>query len=240
MLAAGFAAVDGSEDDRQLSWLNGSGIRRELTSTICRACDGSRSGTRGVPPGGARGALERVSVGCSGTRDVMHGQHARPASGSLFGPSAAETSPPGHDGAKHSLRRRRSGRLRRRVLAYRAIDFLSTHIPDGPGPGDECLLLVHTRQVVGQVRYRICTDCAQGVITTVAIDERFHGTGLGTRALSHLRSRHPGLTWRSTLRKRTTRDLLRRMRIPATSSATWCPHAHQTLSAPAGPILASG
>ncbi|WP_020124850.1 hypothetical protein [Streptomyces canus] len=101
-------------------------------------------------------------------------------------------------------RGRRTGRLRRRVLAYRAIDFLSTHIPDDPGPGDECLLLVHTRQVVGQIRYRICTDCALGVITAVVIDERFHSTGLGTRALSHLRSRHPGLTWRSTLRSRTT------------------------------------
>ncbi|MDH6521707.1 hypothetical protein M2163_001302 [Streptomyces sp. SAI-135] len=170
----------------------------------------------------------------------MHGQHARPASSSLFGQSTVGTAPPGHEGAKHSRRGRRTGRLRRRVLAYRAIDFLSTHIPDTPGPGDECLLLVHTRQVVGQVRYRICTDCARAVINTVAIDERFHSTGLGTRALSHLRSRHPGLTWRSTLRKRTTRDLLRRMRIPTTTSATPCTHAHQTLSAPAGPTLADG
>ncbi|MEU8473197.1 hypothetical protein AB0F30_35920, partial [Streptomyces sp. NPDC029006] len=85
----------------------------------------------------------------------MHGLHARPTSSSLIGQApAAETSPPGHNDAKHSRRGRRTGRLRRRVLAYRAIDFLSTHIPNGPGPGDECLLLVHTRQVVGQVRYR--------------------------------------------------------------------------------------
>ncbi|MFJ4950795.1 hypothetical protein [Streptomyces sp. NPDC088760] len=191
-----------------------------------------------VRPGGVPRPLKRVSAGCSGTRDVMHGLHARPTSSSLIAKvSTAETPPPGHDGAKHSHRGRRTGRLRRRVLAYRAIDLLSTHIPDDPGPGDECLLLVHTRQVVGQVRYRICTDCAQGVITAVVIDERFHSTGLGTRALSHLRSRHPGLTWRSTLSKRTTRALLRRMRI---LTATPCPHVHQTLSAPAGPILASG
>ncbi|MEU6277769.1 hypothetical protein ABZ871_36045 [Streptomyces populi] len=126
--------------------------------------------------------------------------------------------------------------MRRRLLAYRAIDFLSTHIPDTSGPGEECLLLVHIRQVVGQVHYRLCTDCAQGVITAVVIDERFHSTGLGTRALSHLRSRHPGLAWRSTLRKRTTRDLLHRMRIPAAASAAPCPHASQ---APSGsdPIL---
>ncbi|MFH9015350.1 hypothetical protein ACH4C6_28775 [Streptomyces sp. NPDC017943] len=170
----------------------------------------------------------------------MHGHQARPTSSTLSAQaSTAETSTPGHNGAKHSRRGRRTGRLRRRVLAYRAIDFLSTHIPDDPGPGHECLLLVYIRQVVGQVRYQICTDCAQGVITTVTIDERFHSTGLGTRALSHLRSRHPGLTWRSTLRRRTTRDLLRRMRIAATTSVTPCPHAHQTLAAPAGPILAS-
>ncbi len=171
----------------------------------------------------------------------MHGVHARPVSSSLIAKiSTAETLPPGHDGAKHSHRGRRTGRLRRRLLAYRAIDFLSTHIPDDLGPGDECLLLVHIRQVVGQVRYRICTDCAQGVITAVVIDERFHSTGLGTRALSHLRSRHPGLTWRSTLSKRTTRDLLRRMRIPKTTSATPCHHVHQAFSAPAGPVSASG
>ncbi|MCL7430283.1 hypothetical protein [Streptomyces sp. YS415] len=170
----------------------------------------------------------------------MHGQHARPTSSSLFGPAlAAQTPPPGHTGAKHARRSRVTGRLRRRILAYRAIDFLSTHIPDTSGTGEECLLLVHIRQVVGQVQYRICTDCAQGVITAVVIDERFQSTGLGTRALSHLRSRHPGLAWRSTLRKRTTQDLLRRMRIPATTSATPCPHAHPTLSARTSPMLAS-
>jgi hypothetical protein len=170
----------------------------------------------------------------------MHGQHARPTSSSLFGPPpTAQTSLTGHTGAKHSRRSRLTGRLRRRILAYRAIDFLSTHIPDTSGPGEECLLLVHIRQVVGQVHYRLCTNCAQGVITAVVIDERFHSTGLGTRALSHLRSRHPGLAWRSTLRKRTTRDLLRRMRIPTTAFAAPCPHAPQTPSG-SGPILASG
>ncbi|OKJ45937.1 hypothetical protein AMK27_40150 [Streptomyces sp. CB02009] len=101
---------------------------------------------------------------------------------------------------------------------------MSTHIPGLSGPGDECLLLVHVRQVVGQVHYRICTDCAQGVITALTLDERFLGSGLGTRALSHLRSRHPGLAWRSTLSMRTTRDLLRRMRIPTVMADTLCAH----------------
>ncbi|MGW1766739.1 GNAT family N-acetyltransferase [Streptomyces sp. NPDC002073] len=164
----------------------------------------------------------------------MHGQHARPTS-TLFGPTpTAQTPPPA--GAKHARRGRITGRLRRRILAYRAIDFLSTHIPDHAGPGEECLLLVHIRQVVGQVHYRICTHCTQGVITAIAIDERFQSTGLGTRALSHLRSRHPGLAWRSTLSMRTTRDLLRRMRIPTITADTHCPH---TPGLP-DPALASG
>ncbi|MFE2878440.1 hypothetical protein ACFXG6_30440 [Streptomyces roseus] len=170
----------------------------------------------------------------------MHGQHARPLSNSLFGPApAARTSPTGRTGAKHSRRSRLTGRLRRRILAYRAVDFLSTHLPDTSGPGEECLLLVHIRQIVGQVHYRLCTPCAQGVITAIVIDERFHSTGLATRALSHLRSRHPGLAWRSTLRKRTTRDLLLRMRIPTATSAAPCHHAHQAPTH-SGPVLATG
>ncbi|MEU2118150.1 hypothetical protein ABZ567_21510 [Streptomyces sp. NPDC016459] len=163
----------------------------------------------------------------------MHGQHARPTS-TLFGPApTAQTPPSGRAGAKHSRRGRLVGRLHRRLLAYRAIDFLSTHIPDHSGPGEECLLLVHGRQVVGQVQYRICADCAQGVITAITLDERFCSTGLDTRALSHLRSRHPGVAWRSTLSRRTTRDLLRRMRIPTIPVDTPCPHTPRPLSTPA-------
>jgi hypothetical protein len=162
----------------------------------------------------------------------MYGHHARARKRPLFGlATAARTSPPGPAGAKHSRRSRITARVRRRLLAYRAIEFLSTHLLDDPGPGEECLLLVHIRQVVGQVRYRMCPECAQAVITAVTIDERFHSTGLGTRALSHLRSRHPGITWRSTLSRRATRDLLRRMRIPTVTSAP-CPHTGRPLSDP--------
>ncbi|MFE5521493.1 hypothetical protein ACFQ9Q_27785 [Streptomyces virginiae] len=152
----------------------------------------------------------------------MHGQHARPTS-DPFGPApAARTPPSGRAGAEHSRRNRISGRLRRRILTYRGIEFLPAHVPDPTGPGEECLLLVHIRKVVGQLRYRICPDCARGVITAVVIDERFHSAGLGTRALSYLRSRHPTTAWRSTATRRTARDLLRRMRIPViTSSPAW-------------------
>ncbi|MFF3015455.1 GNAT family N-acetyltransferase [Streptomyces sp. NPDC057939] len=155
----------------------------------------------------------------------MHGHHARPTSTVFATAPTAPTSPCGHAGAKHSRRGSITGRLRRRLLTYRAIDFLSTHIPNHSGPGEECLLLVHVRQVVGQVRYQVCSECAQGVITALVIHERFRGTGLGNRALSHLRSRHPGLAWRSNLSMRTTRDLLRRMSIGRIPADTPCPHA---------------
>ncbi|WP_432148580.1 hypothetical protein [Streptomyces sp. bgisy029] len=115
------------------------------------------------------------------------------------------------------------GRLRRRLLVYRSIEFLSSRVSGGTRPDEECLLLVHIRKVVGQVRYQLCDRCDQGVITDVTLEERFRSTGLGTRALSHLRSRHPGVRWRSTSNLRATRNLLRRMSIPATV-AVGCPH----------------
>ncbi|MEV4947324.1 hypothetical protein [Streptomyces sp. NPDC053755] len=162
----------------------------------------------------------------------MHGQHARPTSTWYRPAPTAPTRPPGHARTRHTRRGWITGRLRRRILAYRAVEFLTTHIPGTPGPGEECLLLVHARQVVGQVQYRLCADCARGVITGVTLDERFLSTGLGTRALSHLRTRHPGVAWHSTLRRRTTRDLLRRMQILPTSSDAPCPHADRPPPAP--------
>ncbi|WP_371237979.1 N-acetyltransferase [Streptomyces pimonensis] len=96
-----------------------------------------------------------------------------------------------------------------------------------PAPGaagEECLLLVHIRRVVGQVTYRTCEECAEGVITGVIIDASFRDSGLGTRALSHLRSRYPGVTWRATDGHRLTRDLLHRMRIPRAAADDHCSH----------------
>lgn len=165
----------------------------------------------------------------------MHGQHARSAS-TLFGPAPeGETPPPEQGGPRHSRGRRLTGRLRRRLLAYREIEFLSSRAPGDHGPGEDSLLLVHIRKVVGQVHYRICTHCAEAVITGVVIEERFHATGLGTRALSHLRSRYPDMTWRSTLDLRTTRGLMRRMRIPVTTADELCSHTRNSLSDPALP-----
>ncbi|MGW0749125.1 hypothetical protein [Streptomyces sp. NPDC002587] len=154
----------------------------------------------------------------------MSGEHARPTSPLTFRSARGGEAP--RRGARHGRRGGLGKRLRRRILAYRDIELLSTHVPGDTGPGAECLLLVHVRKVVGQIHYRICTACGEGVITGIAIDERLHSTGLGTRALSHLRSRHPGTAWCSTLTLRTTRDLLRRMRIPAASAGVGCAHTH--------------
>lgn len=151
----------------------------------------------------------------------MSGIHARPATTRFSTAPDGETA---RHGAKHGRRGGFARRLRRRILAYRAIEFCSTRVPGATaGPEEDCLLLVHVRKVVGEIHYRTCTACGEGVITGVAIDELLLSTGLGTRALSHLRSRHPGLSWRSTLTLRTTRDLLRRMRVPVGGDAV-CAH----------------
>ncbi|MGW2615092.1 N-acetyltransferase [Streptomyces sp. NPDC001500] len=102
--------------------------------------------------------------------------------------------------------------------------------------------MVHIRKVVGQVTYRACDECAEGVITDVVLDEPFRDCGLGTRALSHLRSRHPGVTWRTTLETRLTRGLLRRMRIPRVAPASAqgnCSHMRTASKAPTASAAAS-
>ncbi|MDR6974284.1 hypothetical protein J2X68_000962 [Streptomyces sp. 3330] len=132
---------------------------------------------------------------------------------------------------RHRRAGRRGGRWHRRLLAYREVELLPSASPEG-GAGEECLLLVHIRKVVGRVTYRACDECAEGVITDVVVDEPFLGCGLGTRALSHLRSRHPDVTWRTTLDTRLTRDLLRRMRIPRAAAGTKCSHGRPGVIAP--------
>ncbi|MFD3807718.1 hypothetical protein ACFWSF_22800 [Streptomyces sp. NPDC058611] len=154
----------------------------------------------------------------------MPGQHARPASTPTPAAPAAPERPPRPAGSRHARRGRLAERLRRKILAYRDIDFLSSHHPRGTGGDESCLLLVHIRKVVGLVRYRICPSCAEAVITGVEIEDRFRSAGLGTRALAHLRSRHPGLKWRGTSAARPARDLLRRMGIPVTRAGITCTH----------------
>nr|WP_253268113.1 GNAT family N-acetyltransferase [Streptomyces asoensis] len=119
------------------------------------------------------------------------------------------------------------------MLAYRDVDLLPSSSLKG-GAGEECLLLVHIRKVVGRVTYRACDECAEGVITDVVLDEPFRDCGLGTRALSHLRSKYPDVTWRTTLDRRLTRDLLRRMRIPRAAVGGNCSHGRPGVMAPAG------
>lgn len=164
----------------------------------------------------------------------MSGIHARPAS-ALFRSAPDAGAAPAVQGARHGRRGGFARRLRRRILAYRDIESCSTHLPgDREGLAEDCLLLVHVRKVVGQIHYRTCTPCGEGVITGIDIDDRLLSTGIGTRALSHLHSRHPGISWRSTLTLRTTRDLLRRMCIPVSTADTVCAQAGTPRAATVG------
>ena len=133
---------------------------------------------------------------------------------------------------RHRRSGRRWGRWHRRLLAYRDVELCSAPSPDGGG--EDCLLLVHIRKVVGRVTYQACDECAEGVITDVVLDGPFRDSGLGTRALLHLRSRHPGVTWRTTLDHRLTRGLLRRMRIPRTVVDGSCSHVRAAVVAHGG------
>ncbi|WP_433543864.1 hypothetical protein ACQPZG_01180 (plasmid) [Streptomyces sp. CA-294286] len=170
----------------------------------------------------------------------MSGIHARPTYGPFRSAPAGEAAP---HGARRGRRDGFGRRLRLRLLAYREIEFCSTRIPggaaDAPGgglwPEEDCLLFVHGRKVVGQIHYRTCTPCGEGVITGIDISAHLRSTGIGTRALSHLRARHPGVSWHSTLTRRTTRDLLRRMGIPSATPHPLCVHADRTAAQEPGP-----
>ncbi|GGR76477.1 hypothetical protein GCM10010269_14580 [Streptomyces humidus] len=144
------------------------------------------------------------------------------ATSNAHGRPVRESGSQGRREGRHRRTTRRAGRWHRRLLAYRDVELLPSPAP--AGAGEECLLLVHIRKVVGRVTYRACDECAEGVITDVVLDEPFRDCGLGTRALSHLRSRHPGVAWRTTLETRLTRGLLRRMRVPRAPVEGNCSH----------------
>ncbi|WP_344360610.1 hypothetical protein [Streptomyces gobitricini] len=127
--------------------------------------------------------------------------------------------------ARHRRPSRPGSRWHRLVIAYRDIDFLAGPGPAGGGGGGglQDLLLVHVRKVVGRVTFRVCSACATGTITAVEVDDSLVNTGLPTRAVAHLRSRYPDLAWSTTLERRLTRDLFRRMRVLTTPESR-CPH----------------
>ncbi|MFJ8884828.1 hypothetical protein ACIRJR_15665 [Streptomyces sp. NPDC102402] len=139
-------------------------------------------------------------------------------------PAAGAATIPAHHGGggRHRLPGHRRGAWHRRVIAYSQVELVQS---SERGTGDRCLLLVLVRKVVGHVEFRLCASCSEGVITEVSIEKRFHRSGLGTRALSHLRARYPGVVWHTTLDRRTTRDLMRRMRVPWQAEDTRCSHA---------------
>ncbi|WP_405843786.1 hypothetical protein OG528_34345 [Streptomyces platensis] len=123
---------------------------------------------------------------------------------------------------RHGRLGHRRGKLHRRVLAYR--DVVIFHSPAPTSERAQSLLLVYVRRVVGEVTYEVCEHCASGVITQVQVASPLQDSGLGTRAVSHLRACYPGISWRSCLAQRMTRDLARRMRLPNDRDGLSCPH----------------
>ncbi|MBT2470102.1 hypothetical protein J7E97_20030 [Streptomyces sp. ISL-66] len=119
-----------------------------------------------------------------------------------------------------------AGRLRRRYQIGREVTFCVAPIPDGPDSSGHCLLFVHVRKIVGLLPYRVCLACAQAVITDIANDEHLRTASLATRTLAHLRFRHPGMAWSSTLDLTATCGLTRGVRLPVTSAEAACRHAH--------------
>lgn len=142
-------------------------------------------------------------------------------------PSSARPAGPSRETVRRRARHRRpsrpGSRWHRLVVAYRDIDLVSGPRAPGADGGVQDLLLVHVRKVVGRVTFRVCPACATGTITAVEVDGSLVNTGLPTRALAHLRSRYPGLAWSTTLQRRLTRDLFRRMRV-LTAADSRCPH----------------
>ncbi|MEU6127020.1 N-acetyltransferase [Streptomyces sp. NPDC047123] len=101
-----------------------------------------------------------------------------------------------------------------------------------PDARADSLLLVYTRRIVGHLTYEVCEQCASGVITEVHVVAPLQSSGLGTRAISHLRSCYPDVTWRSRLPQRMTRDLAHRMRLPQTQTQRTCPHVRPAEKTP--------
>lgn len=123
---------------------------------------------------------------------------------------------------RHTRPDRRRGKLHRRLLAYR--DVVIFHSPAPANERAQSLLLVYIRRVVGEVTYEVCEHCGSGVITQVHVATPLQDSGLGTRAVSHLRACYPDVAWHSCLTQRMTRDLAHRMRLPHGRAGLSCPH----------------
>ncbi|MFK0261394.1 hypothetical protein ACIQU1_08685 [Streptomyces angustmyceticus] len=130
---------------------------------------------------------------------------------------------------RHTRLGRRRGKLHRRLLAYR--DVVIFHSPAPASEQAQSLLLVYVRRVVGEVTYEVCDHCASGVITQVHVSTPLQDSGLGTRAVSHLRACYPDITWRCSLPQRMTRDLAHRMRLPNNRAGLDCPHLRNAAAA---------
>ncbi|MBM7168664.1 N-acetyltransferase [Streptomyces sp. G44] len=73
---------------------------------------------------------------------------------------------------------------------------------------------MYGRRIVGRLDYEVCEECASGVVTHAQVSGPLQDSGLGTRAVSHLRAYYPDVAWHSRLTRRLARDLARRMRLP--------------------------
>ncbi|UFQ19829.1 MULTISPECIES: hypothetical protein [Streptomyces] len=130
----------------------------------------------------------------------------------LFAPAASLPGARLRKEPRHARRSRRRGRLHRRLLAYRDVEIL--HSPAPTGDKARCLLLVYGRRIVGRLDYELCEQCASGVVTHAQVTGPLQDSGLGTRAVSHLRAYYPDVDWYSRLTRRLARDLAHRMRLP--------------------------
>lgn len=136
-------------------------------------------------------------------------------------PTSLARALPGRPASRHARARRRRGKLHRRLLAYRDVQIV--HSP-APAATADSLLLVYTRRIVGQLTYEVCEECGSGVITEMYVASPLQDSGLGMRAVAHLRACYPDVAWRSRLTRRATRGLVHRMRLPHTETAGTCAH----------------
>ena len=81
---------------------------------------------------------------------------------------------------------------------------------------------------LGDVIFGVCRQCRIGLLYKISIDSEWHCCGFGRRALSHLETLHPNLTWYTTAQYQSARAFYDRYRQD--SNSPWaenqrpCPH----------------